>query len=142
MSASPSLRIIRVQDHGDSRGSSFTVPSPSLDFLGSVRDMHVADILPGAVRGNHDHKLRREVVCVRYADLWSLYWDSGAGTAILTETFTGAGLVIVEIEPLVSHAVRNDGRFTIHMIGFSDAVFDSQHPDSYPREVVRTPLAE
>src|SRR5665213_846487 len=124
MSASPSLRIIRVEDRGDSRGVSFTVPLSSLDFLGSVRDAHIADILPGAIRGNHYHKLRREVICLRYEDRWSLHWDSGADTKIRTETFAGSGLVLVEIEPLVSHAVRNDGCSTIHMVGFSDLRFD------------------
>ena len=135
-----SLRIIRVEDHGDSRGSSFTVPS--LDFLDSVRDTHIADILPGAIRGNHYHQQRREVICLRYADRWSLHWDSGADTPIQTKTFAGSGLVIVEIEPLVSHAVRNDGRSTIHMVGFSDSRFDPEQPDSYPREVVQKPIAE
>jgi len=137
MNARPSLRIVRSEDRGDHRGSSFTVPVPSLDFLGSVRDMHMADICPGAVRGNHFHEHRREVLCIRYADQWSLHWDSGADTEIQTKTFNGSGLVVVEIEPNVSHAVRNDGLSTIQVVGFSNASFDPNCPDSHPRPLVQ-----
>ncbi len=136
MSLQPSLRILRLPDAGDFRGSSFTAPISSLQFLGSVRDMHIADIGPGAVRGNHFHEHRREVLCIRYTDSWSVHWDSGANTEIQRETFSGSGLVLVEIEPLISHAVRNDGSSPICMVALSDRSFDPRSPDSQPRKVI------
>ena len=132
----PALRIIPADDRGDARGSSFTLPQSCLQFLAAVRDVHVADIVPGAVRGNHYHQQRREVLCIRHTDAWSLHWDNGPGTEVRRQNFTGSGLVLVEIEPEVSHAVRNDGSAVLHLVGFSDLPFDPQHPDAKARPLV------
>jgi hypothetical protein len=133
----PPLRIIRPQDAGDSRGSSFTIPASALQYLGSIADIHVADILPGAVRGNHFHKVRREVVCIRFSDEWSFYWDSGADTPTQTERFAGSGLVLIEIGPGASHAVRNDCRSPLHLVDLSDRHTISTGPTPNPRRVVQ-----
>src|SRR5579884_2991575 len=130
------VRIIRLSDTGDSRGSNFTAPQSCLDFLGSVKDVYIATVRPGAIRGNHYHHDRREVLCVLYADQWSLHWDSGAGTEIRSEAFSGTGTILVEIEPLASHAVRNDGGADVRLIALSNVVYDARQPDSYGRSVV------
>src|SRR6266849_457565 len=85
------VRIIRLTDTGDSRGSSFVTPVECLEFLGAVRDVHIATINPGAVRGNHYHQRRREVLCILHTDRWSLHWDSGPDTGVRMETFSGSG---------------------------------------------------
>jgi len=130
------LRIVRLTDAGDSRGSSFTAPEAALQFLDALRDMHVADILPGAIRGNHFHQQRREVLCIRYAADWSLHWDAGPDTQPQSALFTGSGAVLVEIPPNVSHAVRNDGNEPLYVVGLSDIPYDPAQPDSYARRVV------
>ena len=136
MNMQDSVRIIQLTDAGDHRGSSFATPLECLEFIGSVRDIHIASIRPGALRGNHYHQQRREILCIRYADRWSLHWDSGSGTEIRRAEFSGSGVVMVEIEPLASHAVRNDGNAEIHMIGFSNRLYDPKQPDSHLRKVV------
>jgi dTDP-4-dehydrorhamnose 3,5-epimerase-like enzyme len=130
------LRVIRLTDTGDVRGSSFQSPPGCLDFLGAVRDIHTATINPGSVRGNHYHELRREVLCIFYTDQWSLHWDCGPDTEIRREAFSGSGAVMVEIEPQASHAVRNDGKSEIQMVGLSSVPFDPEEPDSFRRQVV------
>lgn len=112
------------------------MPDSSLEFLGAVRDVHFAEIHPGAIRGNHYHALRRKVVCIRYAGDWSFHWDTGPDTAVQTENFSGSGAVVVEIEPLSSHAVRNDGSTILQMVGFSNIVFDPNRRETYARQVV------
>jgi len=132
----PSLRIHRLADNGDSRGRNFSLPVSSLEFLGAVRDVHFAEIRPGAVRGNHYHAFRRKIVCIHYADAWSLHWDAGPDTPVQRQSFEGSGVVIVEIEPTIAHAVRNDGSVEMQMVGFSNLVFDPNNRETYPREVV------
>src|SRR6476469_4561461 len=104
------VRIFELDDRGDQRGSSYTVQQRQFAFLGSVEDVHFSTTLPGHIRGNHFHRLRREVLVVRFEDSWTLAWDLGEGTAPKSMMFDGAGTVVVEIEPLASHAVRNDGQ--------------------------------
>src|SRR5580704_6721988 len=99
------LRTIRVNDGGDSRGHSFTLPNECFTFLSAIRDVHVATVNPTAIRGNHYHLKRREVLCIFYEDAWSLHWDSGSDTELQHETFSGCGMVVVEVERAASHAV-------------------------------------
>jgi len=40
------VRIIKLNDSGDTRGYSFTVPAEALEFLSRIRDVHLASIAP------------------------------------------------------------------------------------------------
>lgn len=129
------VRITRLADGGDARGSSFTAPGPCLGFVGPVREMHAATIVPGAVRGNHYHRDTRELLLVIYADRWSLHWAEGPDGEARSEAFSGAGAVMVEISPAMPHAVRNDGAAALYIIALTNAPHDPQNPDLH-----RTPL--
>ena len=130
------VRILSLDDQGDQRGSSYTLPAQQLAFLGSVADVHFSTTLPGHIRGNHFHRLRREVLVVRFEDAWTLAWDQGEGTISELRKFAGAGTVIVAIEPLASHAVRNDGQRPLLIFALTNGVYDASNPDSYSRIVL------
>lgn len=129
------VHIVKLDNGGDTRGSSFVPPPECLEFIGTIRDMHIATILPGAVRGNHYHQQHREVIVVVHADHWSFHWDLGPDSEIHRERFSGAGAVMIEIAPLASHAIRNDGAAELYIVGFSDAPFDVRLPDSHRRQL-------
>jgi UDP-2-acetamido-2,6-beta-L-arabino-hexul-4-ose reductase len=130
------VRILSLDDHGDQRGFSYSLQDQQLSFLGSVQDVHFSMTLPGHIRGNHFHKLRKEVLVIRYQDAWTLAWDNGAETAPEIREFKGAGSVAVEIEPLASHAVRNDGTQPVLIFARSNGPYDRAHPDAYSRVVL------
>jgi dTDP-4-dehydrorhamnose 3,5-epimerase-like enzyme len=128
------VQIAELPNHGDQRGFSFTIPSEALQFLVSVDDIHVASILPGAVRGNHFHQRRREVLVLAYTGAWSFHWDEGAGTATQQRQFRGVGALLITIAPGASHAVRNDGDQALTLVAASSEPYDPQ--DSIARRVV------
>ena len=130
------VRILELDDHGDKRGFSYTLPSRQLSFLGSAKDVHFNMTLPGHIRGNHFHRLRKEVLVVRYEDAWTLAWDRGEGTDVETRKFEGAGTIAVEIEPLASHAVRNDGQRPLLIFALTDGIYNPASPDAYGRIVL------
>src|SRR3984885_16125610 len=130
------VRILTLDDRGDQRGSSYTLQERQLSFLGSVIDVHFSTTLPGHIRGNHFHRLRKEVLVVRHEDSWTLAWDGGEGTASGNRKFEGAGTVVVEIEPLASHAVRNDGQRPLLIFAMTNGLYDPSNPDSYGRVVL------
>jgi UDP-2-acetamido-2,6-beta-L-arabino-hexul-4-ose reductase len=130
------VRIVSLEDRGDQRGFSYTVPDRQLSFLGAVEDVHFSSTLPGHIRGNHFHRLRKEVLIVRHEDSWTLAWDRGEGPDIETRKFEGAGTVAVEIEPLTAHAVRNDGQRPLLIFAMTDGLYDPANPDSYGRIVL------
>jgi dTDP-4-dehydrorhamnose 3,5-epimerase-like enzyme len=133
------VRILELDDHGDRRGFSYTLPDHQLSFLGPVKDVHFSMTLPGHIRGNHFHRIRKEVLVVRYEDAWTLAWDRGEGTVPQTRKFEGAGTVAVEIEPLAAHAVRNDGRAPLLIFAMNNGLYNPASPDAYGRIVLDTP---
>ena len=130
------VRIFSLDDRGDQRGFSYTLQSQQFSFLGSVVDVHFSTTLPGHIRGNHFHHVRKEVLVVRYEDSWTMAWDQGEGTIPETRKFEGAGTLVVEIEPLAAHAVRNDGRKPLLIFAMTNGLYDPANPDAYSRIVL------
>ena len=56
-----------IDNRGAERGASFSFPQEIFDFLGNVDEVHMAEIVPGAVRGNHYHRSKKEVLVIWYA---------------------------------------------------------------------------
>lgn len=135
----PQLRISVLEDSGDERGSSFAPGTAWISFLGKVDDAHITTLLPGCVRGNHYHIHRREVLVVLFTDEWQLAWDQGAETGVATRRFSGAGAVLVEVDPLASHAIANSGKSPIWIVGLSNGVWDPRSPDAHHRRVFPRP---
>ena len=121
-----SVRVAPLVARTDARGSVFPVELPF-----GVAECHVATIRPGAIRGNHFHLQRHEVLVVMYADRWTLLWDEGEGTPVQSRAYEGAGAVVLEADPLCAHAVRNDGARDLHIISLGD----TRETDTFPREL-------
>jgi dTDP-4-dehydrorhamnose 3,5-epimerase-like enzyme len=124
-----------LPDSGDARGSSFSLPVTWLSAVQGAVDLHVTGLAPGYVRGDHYHLVRRELLMVLHEADWTLYWDSGAGSAVSQREFQGAGAVLIEVPVGVAHAVRNRGPADLRIIGISDGSYDPAVPDAYPRKV-------
>jgi predicted RNase H-like nuclease len=122
-----SVRVAPLVPRSDARGDSFSIELP----FANVGDCHVATIRPGAIRGNHFHTERREVLVVMYASRWTLLWDEGEGTPVQSRAYEGAGAVVMEADPLCAHAVRNDGAHDLHIISLGDA----RTTDTFPRRL-------
>lgn len=112
------VRIIELDARRDARGSSFGVALP----FANIGECHVATIRPAAVRGNHFHTRRRELLVVMYTDRWTLAWDDGQ------RAFEGSGAVLIEIDPLTAHAVRNDGCVDLQVVSLGDMREEDVHP--------------
>jgi len=65
------VQVFPLSNNGDNRGSSFSIPSQILSFVGEVGDIHLTTIAPGAIRGNHYHLRRREALIVLYSARWT-----------------------------------------------------------------------
>jgi oxalate decarboxylase/phosphoglucose isomerase-like protein (cupin superfamily) len=123
-----------LQDLGDQRGSSFTVPAEVLAFLGRVADVHVASVIAGAVRGNHFHLRRKEAIVVIHRTEWTLHWDDGASTAVSSQRFPGAGAEVILVDSGHAHAVQNTGLKDLLITAFSSEEYEPS--ETVPRKVV------
>lgn len=135
------LMITELPESTDQRGLSFSVPEETLGRLAEIRDVHIAAIGPGHIRGNHYHARKAELITVVYQDIWSLHWDTGPGTAVTKRHFPGRGAVSISVPLYWSHAVKNDGHKDLWIFVAADRSADrsSLDPvarDALPREVV------
>jgi dTDP-4-dehydrorhamnose 3,5-epimerase-like enzyme len=132
-----SVEIVELPNHGDERGLSF---SNGLwkEFLQQVKDIHIATIRPGAVRGNHYHKERREALFVLHNDQWSFHWESHPGGSVLERRFRGSGCVMITVEPGIGHGMRNDGGADLLLLAITNADYDPKNPDAHHRAVITT----
>jgi dTDP-4-dehydrorhamnose 3,5-epimerase-like enzyme len=118
------LTVIEHINGGDNRGTSYKITSEALAFLGGIADVHVTSVAPGAIRGNHFHSRRREVIMVVHASEWTLHWDEGENTPTHRRQFSGLGAETILVEPGTSHAVQNTGTNVLSVIGFSPEPYD------------------
>jgi len=132
------MKLIRIENAGDDRGSSFSLGGLVGEWIQHPADCHAADIEPGFVRGNHYHTKRREVIVVRYDSGWSLFWDEGAGTKVRSTTVCGSGVVVIHVIPDCSHAIANTGENRIFAIAISDRTYDGASDETRRRVIVST----
>lgn len=118
------IQIRKLNNGGDARGLSFTLPPDALEVLGRVADMHLASTAPGAVRGNHYHVSKREIIVVLPGAAWSLHWDEGEGLPAQHRNFSGGSAVLVQIFPGCSHAVRNEDSAILWLFTCSSETYD------------------
>lgn len=130
------VHVRELQNIGDNRGSYFRIPIELFSSIAAIKDIHIAEIVPGAIRGNHYHEHHHEVLFVAFYDRWSFYWDKMLSGEIVRKSFTGSGIIMLEIAPRVPHAVRNDGNSNLFLIALADTCFTPENPDVHPLKII------
>ena len=118
------IEISELENGGDARGLSFTLPPVALQLLGNVADLHLASTCPQAVRGNHYHVSKREIILVLPGAAWSLHWDEGEGMPAQHRNYNGENAVLVQVAPGCSHAVRNEDSTALWLLTCSSESYD------------------
>lgn len=132
------LTFTPLPESSDERGVSFALLSDVLTRMDKVLDVHIAAVRPGAIRGNHYHSVKSELITVVYSDTWSFYWDTGDGTEVHSRQFPGRGGVAITVPNDWAHAVRNEGASDLWLFNLADLAYQpGESSDSHPRLVVR-----
>lgn len=132
MSAERTVQIDSVKMNADARGAVF---EPIGDReLPQQRNTHVVLSEPGAIRGNHYHRVGREITVVvgpalvRYRDV------TGNGSVHEVQVAPGTAQRFV-FPPGVAHAFQNPGPGVMVLASFNSEVHDPAAPD-VAREVL------
>ena len=119
----PSVEIVKLKVHADSRGAVFEPREPQL--LAGWRNVHAVISEPGAVRGNHAHLRGTEIsavvgpALVRYREAGSTH-----------DAEVPAGEVWrFRFPPGVAHAFRNTGARPFVLVSFNTEEHDPAVPD-------------
>lgn len=130
MSQYLSPTITLLEDKGDQRGSTFNIPPKLLKFIVKVKNIHVTTLRSGHIRGNHYHSQQCEMLIILHEDNWMFCWDNGKDTQVQNRYFSGQGAVLIEIEPFVSHAIKNVGKKELHIVAITDREYNPLNLDS------------
>lgn len=132
----PYVAIIELAGNGDERGCSYSIPQRALDYIGRVKDVHLASIGPGKIRGNHYHTGRKEFIVILYENQWVFAWETADETAGQQKHFDGRGCVLTEIESGVVHAIKNTGKTPLYIMAFSPTRYDPEHSDTVSKRIM------
>lgn len=125
-----SIEFIELEDRGDARGLMFNVEKADCGFVGEVLNIHFGTVEPGAVRGNHVHFEKKELLIISYSDNWTFLWSEQEGSAPKEKVFPGSGAVLIKIPPKVPHSIQNTGGTILQLIALSDKDFSKEQPDT------------
>jgi dTDP-4-dehydrorhamnose 3,5-epimerase-like enzyme len=129
------VRGIPLRQARDARGVVFE-PLDAAQLL-AQRNVHVVLTAPGAVRGNHHHRLLHEVTAVvgpaRVA--WRAARADGAPPVESVEPIESVDVPAGEVwrfefPPGITHAYQNTGRETMVLVAFSSRPHDPADPDT------------
>lgn len=113
-------QIIPLPAEAQRRGYSCPLPDQLFQFLGAVREMHMASIDSGKVRGNHVHHAHNEALIVRHDSAWIFAWQF-PGEPARQQAFTGQGIELLLIPAGLIHALKNSGDAPVHLVSCSDS---------------------
>lgn len=136
------LEVRVLGDSSDVRGWSYSVTEHELGLIDRTKDVHIAAIRPGCIRGNHYHMKRGELITVIHRDTWSLHWDTGENTPAHHRTFNGSGALAFAPPRGWSHAVRNDGSVDLIIVASNDVSYNRHEQDEVSRDAYRRIVTE
>jgi len=129
---SPALSLARrtaLSTHVDARGRLIEIlrrPDPAP----RGHQVLLTTAQPGHVKGNHYHRRKTEWFFVLAGTLrMALRSRTGVEESF---TLSAAQPELVEVPPLVSHALRNEGSQEVLVLVCVDELFDPSDPDTVP----------
>ncbi len=131
-----SLRISVLNCTDDGRGLSVSVPTEFLGRMRSLGGIHWTTIQPGAIRGNHAHRVKHELLLVHSRGPVEIGWDSGQGSKVELRSFDQGVFIVIDVPPLHSHAIKNTGTVDVVVAAISDQPYDPLAPDVENRTVI------
>ena len=115
----------------DARG---WVANPLLlqNFPKDYGHLHVVSMNPGAVRGNHYHKIYREWLFV-FGGEYEFCWVSDGN--IKRRSISKDEVYTIEIPPGVPHVIKNTGENIIYLTAYQDGDKTSIMSDTLPSPI-------
>ena len=123
-------KICELKIHSDRRGW-FVEMLKRNEINGDIKQISVALIKPGMVRGNHYHLNKTEWFLVIGGKAEFYLGDPKTKEKIRLKLNSKKPKVIT-IFPKIAHAVKNVDNKTIYFIEADSAVYNHKKPDSFP----------
>lgn len=89
---------------------------------------------PGAIRGNHYHKRKKEIICVIEGEAM-MRMRNGGDNEIKEYSVSGKKLQAFEMPLGWTHNVENTGKEELKLLIWASEIFNPEDPDTYAEKV-------
>ena len=113
-----------MEIHSDDRGTLYEIPNcTGTQFISTSK--------PGVRRGDHYHVFKTERFLVLSGDAEIMMRPLTVDGAYSVHKISGSTPHVIEIPPLVAHAIKNTGTTDLILLVQSDRVFNKDYPGTF-----------
>jgi len=123
-------KVKELDVHSDKRGWLAEMLKRS-ELKKDIKQIYVATIKPGFVRGNHYHLERTEWFLI-FGGKAELYLEDLKTKARICLQLSSKKPKVITIFPKIAHAVKNSGKKIVYLISAQNDVYNSKNPDTFP----------
>lgn len=122
-------KIKKLEVHSDRRGWLVELLK-SNELEKPVKQIHIASIKPGCVRGEHYHSKRIEWFFI-VAGLAKLSLEDIKTKEKISFKLSSREPKVITIFPKISHAVENIGKDTVYLVSAQSDIYNPKNPDAF-----------
>lgn len=126
-------KIKKLQIHEDERGWLVELLKAN-EIEEPIKQIHIASIKPGHVRGNHYHSKRMEWFFVVAGKAELSLQDIKTKEKICFKLSSKEPKVIT-IFPNIAHTVKNVGKEMVYLVSAQSDIYNPKKPDAFPWEI-------
>ncbi len=127
------VQFYEIDQISDERGDAYFLQSKAKELLGDVAEMHFVTLQKDAVRGNHFHKEKKEIMFVIYDGKWTFAWEISG--KIMSKSFEGKSSLLILIPENIVHAIRNDDENLLQVLSIANKPYTPKNPDTFVRQI-------
>ena len=101
------------------------------DLKDEIKQIYVATIKPGEIRGNHYHQKRTEwfFIAAGKAKLYLRDFKTKQKTRLKLSSRKPR---VITIFPKIAHAIKNSGKEVVYLVSAQNTIYNPKKPDTFP----------
>lgn len=126
-------KIKKLETHKDERGWLVEL-FKATELEKPVKQLHIASIEPGYVRGNHYHSKRMEWFFIAAGEAKLTLQDIKT-KAKISFKLSPKNPKVITIFPRIAHSVENIGEKTVCLVSAQSDIYNPQKPDNFLHKI-------
>lgn len=133
MVKSVKYKIKKLEIHSDKRGWLVEMLKRN-EIRQDIRQIYVATIKPGYIRGNHYHLKRTEWFFITKGKA-NIYLEDIKTQKKICLKLSSKKPKVITIHPKIAHAVRNLGKEMVYLVSAQSDIYNPKKPDTFSWKV-------
>ena len=127
-------KVKELEIHSDKRGRLVEMLKRN-ELKEDIKQVYVATIKPGHVRGNHYHLKRTEWLFIINGKA-ELYLEDIKTKEKICLKISSKKPKVITIFPKIAHAVKNPSKEIIYLVSAQNTIYNPKNPDTYEYQII------